>query len=68
MTQPPILLVEYNDDDADLTAMAFRDAQVANPIVRVRDGVEALAHLHGGDGKAPATPPWWSCSTSSCRS
>lgn len=57
MTQAPILLVEDNDDDADLTEMAFREANVANPILRVRDGVEALAHLHGVDGKGVATLP-----------
>ncbi|HYQ16211.1 MAG TPA: response regulator [Polyangiaceae bacterium] len=55
MTEPPILLVEDNDDDADLTAMAFQDARISNPIVRVRDGVEALARLHGEQaGAAPA--------------
>lgn len=47
MTQAAILLVEDSDDDADLTAMAFREANIANPIVRVRDGVEALERLHG---------------------
>lgn len=47
MTQAPILLVEDNDDDADLTEMAFREAKISNPIVRVRDGVEALERLHG---------------------
>ncbi len=47
MTQAPILLVEDNDDDADLTEMAFRDANISNPIVRARDGVEALNRLHG---------------------
>ncbi len=47
MTQAPILLVEDNDDDADLTTMAFREAKIANPIMRVRDGVEALDVLHG---------------------
>lgn len=57
MTQAPILLVEDNDDDAELTAMAFREANVANPIVRVKDGIEALAHLHGADGKGAATLP-----------
>lgn len=50
MTQPPIMLVEDNDDDALLTEMALREAKVANPIVRARDGVEALAQLHGSEG------------------
>jgi two-component system response regulator len=47
MNLQPILLVEDNDDDAELTEMAFRDANIANPIIRVRDGLEALARLHG---------------------
>lgn len=50
MSQAPILLVEDNDDDADLTVMAFREANISNPIVRARDGVEALALLHGEKG------------------
>jgi CheY-like chemotaxis protein len=45
MIQQPILLVEDNDDDADLTVMAFKDAKVTNPVVRARDGVEALDYL-----------------------
>jgi two-component system response regulator len=54
MTHAPILLVEDNDDDADLTAMAFRDANISNPIERARDGVEALARLHAeGSTGAP---------------
>lgn len=57
MNEPPILLVEDNDDDADLTIMAFREAKVSNPIVRVRDGVEALALLHGVDRSAPRSLP-----------
>jgi two-component system, response regulator len=57
MTQPPILLVEDNDDDADLTLMAFRDASISNPIVRARDGVEALALLSGQAGVAAALLP-----------
>jgi two-component system, response regulator len=42
-----ILLVEDNDDDADLTAMAFHRAKITNPMIRVRDGVEALDYLFG---------------------
>jgi len=57
MTRGPILLVEDNDDDADLTEMAFRDANISNPIVRVRDGVEALARLHGDGTIAPDPLP-----------
>jgi two-component system, response regulator len=42
-----ILLIEDNDDDAELTTMAFRAAEIGNPLVRVADGVQALDYLFG---------------------
>jgi two-component system, response regulator len=40
-----ILLVEDNPDDAKLTLRAFKQNNMLNPIVVVRDGVEALDFL-----------------------
>ena len=52
MTPPPILLVEDNPDDLELTQLALREAKVSNHLVVARDGVEALDLLFrdGGDG------------------
>jgi two-component system, response regulator len=41
----PILLVEDNPDDRDLTIMALKDANVVNRIDVARDGEEALAYF-----------------------
>lgn len=46
-TNPIILLVEDNADDELLTIRAFKKSNVANQIVVVRDGVEALDWLFG---------------------
>ncbi len=53
MDRRPILLVEDNPNDEELTLRAMRKAQVANVITVVRDGAEALDWLfargpHGG--------------------
>ena len=40
-----ILLVEDNDDDVTLTLRAFKRSHLMNPVVVVRDGVEALDFL-----------------------
>ena len=40
-----ILLVEDSAADAEMTIDALREAKLANPIVHVEDGVEALDYL-----------------------
>ena len=46
-TSRPILLVEDNPDDEELTLRALRRNNVRNEIVVARDGVEALDYLFG---------------------
>src|SRR5690242_18432469 len=41
----PILLVEDNDMDLDLTLQAFTEHGIANPILPCRDGEDALRYM-----------------------
>jgi two-component system response regulator len=43
----PILLVEDNLDDVELTVMALTEAKITNPVVVARNGVEALDYVWG---------------------
>jgi len=46
MMLKPILLVEDNPNDLELTLIALAKSQLANEVVVVRDGAEALDYLH----------------------
>jgi CheY-like chemotaxis protein len=45
-TLKPILLVEDSERDAELTIEALQENKLANEIVHVRDGAEALDYLY----------------------
>jgi CheY-like chemotaxis protein len=45
-----ILVADDDENDAFFIERALKDAQVANPLRRVRDGEEAIAYLKGEDG------------------
>ena len=48
----PILLVEDNPNDLELTLLALERSQLANDVVVVRDGAEALDYLFRRNGYA----------------
>jgi two-component system response regulator len=52
MYQPPVLLVEDNPDDQELTLRSLKQCKLANEIIVARDGAEALHILHD-DNSAP---------------
>ena len=56
MTNRPILLVEDNPDDVELTLRAFEMSKVANQIIVARDGVEALDWLFATGSRAGQPP------------
>ncbi len=48
MKPRPILLVEDNPSDIELTRRAFEKSRIANPLAVVEDGQEALDYFFGG--------------------
>jgi CheY-like chemotaxis protein len=53
VSPPPILLVEDNPMDLDLTLRAFSKKKFANTIMIARDGEEALAYVPRWDAGEP---------------
>ena len=64
-----ILLVEDNPRDAELAMRALQKNHLANRVVWLKDGAEALAYLFGRAhrGPTPRRRHGSSCWTSSCR-
>ncbi len=56
MSEKAILLVEDNPDDVELTRIAFVEAKLANRLVVVSDGVEALDYLFARGTHAARDP------------
>lgn len=57
MKQRPILLVEDNADDEELTLRSLKQCNLANDIVVARDGAEAISMLHGDPAKLGTSLP-----------
>ena len=52
----PILLVEDNPNDLELTLVALETSQLANEVIIVRDGAEALDYLFRRNAHAERLP------------
>lgn len=60
MSENAILLVEDNSNDEELTLRALKRANIANEVIVVRDGAEALDYLFANGtyaGRDPAEVP-----------
>jgi CheY-like chemotaxis protein len=53
-----ILLVEDDDIDAATVMRGLAAAKIVNPVVRAKDGVEALEILKGSNGREKLQPPY----------
>ena len=56
MNDKPIMLIEDNPDDRDLTIRALKKNNVLNPVIVASNGAEALAMLLGDDQLEQGNP------------
>ena len=57
MYDKTILLVEDNENDRMLTQRAFNKSKLANTLIAVNDGEQALRYLHGDGTHEPQELP-----------
>jgi CheY-like chemotaxis protein len=57
-SQVTILLVEDDSIDAATVVRGLADAKIVNPLVRARDGIEALEMLLGTNCRPKLQPPY----------
>ncbi|PCI45110.1 MAG: two-component system response regulator [Moraxellaceae bacterium] len=53
-----LLMVEDDDLDATAITRAFKKLRIANPLIRAKDGVEALEYLRGENGRTKIAKPY----------
>ena len=53
-----LVLVEDDDVDAETVERCLAQGRIANPLVRARDGIEALEMLRGTNGRSRLQPPY----------
>ena len=56
--QVTIVLVEDDDVDATTVVRGLSRADIRNPVVRARDGIEAMEMLLGTNGREKLRPPY----------
>jgi two-component system response regulator len=56
MNPKPVLLVEDNPSDIELTQRALQKSRISNPLIVAEDGVEALEYLFGTGKHAGRDP------------
>jgi CheY-like chemotaxis protein len=59
MTDNTVTILLVDDDKVDTMAVkrSFRELQITNPVISTRNGIEALEHLRGENGREKVPSP-----------